>query len=434
MFSDISHLFLNTQPMNRTKAAEAMRAFYRFCKKPEPEIVFVNGPTELKEKFDPDDLGHSFFDYQTIAHFVTRRGTNKQLRLSSLVRQLFRDYWKMKGDGHYLGSSIVLMPEDYEYGEEDEWSKLATPLWDESFVTVNCQKKSYIMERPRIALTNDRGFHCADGPAIVFRDGTEIYCWEAEQFTREQLLHPETMTLKEIHHHSNKHIAIDLVGVEHYLELAKAWKPDVKGKFKKFFRFAEMEKDQSEFKYHEDRPYIADISHGSVNGQRKMILKYRDFNDMYILPIWEDISTYEESSLLFDPEDFDLWDVLNVDQMIWHRCFHIELGYQKGRFWLTEQKLPGWNYPNCIRNIVPDWFRAKMLRNQDAVYETDKYRITLKDGELNGEGDVKIHENIMHGNENVPDYFFDLDLESNTWEGLLEKWAQLSFEWLGMSS
>lgn len=48
------------------------------------------------------------------------------------------------------------------------------------------------------------------------------------------------------------------------------------------------------------------------------------------------------------------------------------------------------------------------------------------------DGPLVFNEPLFGGSENVPTYNFHLNLTSDSWEGLLEKWARLAFDWLAM--
>lgn len=450
MFNDITHLFLNTEPINRRKAKKAMQDFYRYCKQAVPEVIFVNGPKELAEKIDAEEEGFSFFDHNDIAHFVTRRGVGKKMRIHSDVRSLFWQFSKPKNmKSGYLGSSALLMPEDYQYKGKYDWDKCATEVWDNSYVTVNYKDKSFIVERPEVVMHNDRGFHCADGPAIVFRDGSEFYFWNSEQVTEEQLLHPERMKLEDIHDHSNKHMMIAMVGVDHYREMVKNWKPDVKGKFQKFMSFGEMldengnddrdydwsgpHRERAHGWMHVDRPRIIDFGKGSVNDAYGTIIKYRELGQMYLLERNDDVMETTFGKRYLEPHDLPLWNSLEIDETLSHSAFKMELGYQDKKFWL---KFPSDGGYRCHKDVAPAWFRAKMFLGEDAYYETDKYAVRWSkdrpDGmEYGGDFGKNFRpDSLFHGNENLPRIYFDVELNSDSWEGLLEQWSQLAFDWI----
>jgi hypothetical protein len=455
VFKDTTHLFVNTKPINRRKARKAMLEFYRYCRKKnpskcsdkDPKITFVNGPTELAAKIDLNKEGHSFFDFNDIAHFVTKRGVSRHDRLKSRISSIFWKYGRVKTNGGYIGSSALLIPEDYEYQGEYEWDKHATAIWDESLVTINFKDESFIVERPKVIRTNERGFHFADGPALVFRDGTELYFWEGEEVKKEHFLNPQAMTLNDIHSYNNKHIIIDMVGVDHYLELVKAWKPDVKGKFKKFFAFSKMivpedanaEKPWDRRGYgdmHKERPYKVILKNAEVNGVRGLVIREQTFGETFHFPGSLECNPFKHkyAKKIFNKRDKELWDILNIeDAMFYGHAMQIEIGFMNGKFWVKDKSLgEDTKYPLCHMDVAPAWFRAKMFRKQEAIYEGENYTVRWKDGEFEISGDIKPNRNLFGGNENVPDYSFHFYLESDSWEGLLEKWARFAFEWVNI--
>lgn len=441
---DISHLFLNTERINKRKATKAMKEFYRYCKQVEPEVIFVNGPTELKEKIDPEDEGFSFFDHQDIAHFVNRRGVSKIGRIKHRVQSLFWEFRRPnKMDTKFVGSSALLMPEDYECNGDSKWEKLATAVWNESYVTINFKNKSFIVERPMVALHNGRGFHCADGPSLIFRDGSEFHFWNGEEITEQQLLHPENVTLEEIHNHSNKHIMIAMVGVDNYLEMVKAWKPDVKGKFQKFGDFPQMfvagEEDKKEWNkksqasLYKEKPYKIKFSKSTVNGKYGTILKegkssIYHFEGSHYKTDW---TSYEQGKLLFEENDRDLLKSLHIEKTLSMCSFNLELGFMDKYFYLSTPRIKRCISPSCHKDAAPAWFRTKMFLGENVIYKTDKYVIRFKNGKLRWVGDLPKQSSFV-GNENLPIVYFDLHLASDSWEGLLEKWARFAFENIAM--
>lgn len=447
MFKDISHLFLNTKPVNRQKAADAMKAFYRHCGQDTPEIVFVNGPKQMAELIDPEEEGFSFFDRTPVAHFVTRRGVGKLDRVMAAIKSLFWQFRRPKKlDGKLLGSSALLVPEDYLYGGKDEWDKHATAVWDESYVTVNFKKRSFIVDRPQTIRHNARGLHCSDGPAVVFRDGSEFFFWNSTKVTEGQLLCPESVTLKEIHDRDDKHMMIAMVGVDRYLDLVKNWDPDVKGKFANFFGFGELVvagdddikenfNKQGDAWMYEKTPHVVDFSSGQIDDTRGVIAKYRKFNQMYMVGRNQDVMGTSLGRHL-TTLDKELWDLLAIKDMLLNSSSpRMTLWFKRGEFGLKFGKWKNSVTPPCRRKAAPAWFRAKMFLGEDAFYETDKYAVRwTREKGLEFAGDIDERSLLFSGNEDLPQVHFDVKLKSGTWEGLLDQWARLSFEWIKMST
>jgi hypothetical protein len=457
-FTNTAHLFTNTQPIDREEAAAAMTALYLHCGEPAPDIIFVNGPTELTEKLTPDLKAYSFFDKEPIAHFVNKRGSSWHDRLKQIVKGCF--YYtpsQVQGSGGLLvGSTPLYVPEDFKYGysvpknpEYDNFYSLATAVWNNSYMTFNCKGVSFIVERPSEVHTNEeRGFHRTDGPAIVFRDGTEVFVYEGVRVKKEHLLDPKSMTLEEIHRsRGHKHILIDMVGVDHYRSLCDSWKPPAtKDRFKNFFGFHEMviegedptlrvwDKTSKGWMY-KDRAYEVVLTTASVNKVRGLFIYHTTYSDSYY-HFADHPFECEAGKELFDPEDRELWDSINFYKgMTLAGVPSVIVGFKDGIFYARTKLYEDGSGRQYNRNCVPHWFRAKMLRNEDVEYVCDDYKVLFKDEKLFTDSinpSVKINGSIFGGNQNVPHVFDSFNLESDSWEGLLEKWAKFSFEWLGM--
>lgn len=460
-----THLFLNTTPIDKDKAAEAVRDIYKFCKQKVGRLVFVDGPQQLGLDFDPTQEPLSFFDHNDIAHFGGKRGTDKEDRIRSVISRTIRQVLPSIKVGEYLGSDIVSIPYYMNYDPQNDHCKmdvLLTNLWNNCYAVVSMKNTCYIMERPKIAISNDRGFHCKNGPAVVFKDGTEIYAYEGEWVKREHLLNPETMTLKDIHQgNSKKHILISLVGVDRYLDLVNQWKPDVKNKFKKFYDFHEMvvpgddEIEESWKKKgwghrHVEKPYTVRIQSGSVNRNYGTMFRHLDF-DSEIIHFKGDPFETDHYDLLFDKNDRDLWNVLNISEARSRAAHSFDITYQDGVFSVSTNKRYEGPCPHCHHDIAPAWFKAKMFLKEDAYYVNEKLdyvvKYDAKDDKVSIAGDnvllssstyksdkLLVRNSLFRGCENLPSYCFELNLTSDSWEGLLEKWAWESFDWLHLHS
>lgn len=464
MSTSILPLWLNTEPIDREKAATAMTDFYEFCGQPEPEIVFVNGPKELAEKVTPDLEGFSFFDHNDIAVFTSQYGIGKSDRVDGDMRALFWEWRKIKtANGKYLGSSAIFFPEKRFYKSEYKWSKLASEVWDNSYVTLSFKGKTFIVERPLVVETNDRGTHSTDGPAVVFRDGSEYYFWNSIQLTKDQFENPHRITLEFIHKQSDKHMWIAYVGVEHYLKMCKEWEPDVKGKFQKFFQFSQMivpedsiiekswnkkgrgwmyeDKPEDTEEWQKHSPYKVEFSKGTVNGKSGTVLKEEGRNYVRLPDYYGRYGKHwlksKQGRRLFDESDRELLDLLLINEQMSEASYRMEITYLNKQFKLAFPKDGRMIHGNCKKNVAPAWFRAKMFLGEDAYYETDKYAFKWsKEKGMEGAGDFgpNFRESpLFGGNEDLPTVWFDVELTSDSWEGLLEKWARLAFEWIQMN-
>jgi hypothetical protein len=404
-----------------------------------PKVVFVDGPTELYNNIS-DEEPIDLTCFNSIVHFVNKGGYGSRERVHSVICQVFS-----KRDGKSLDFPMFC-PVDYMYNIDraTEWEKLASAVWDQTYICFTFKDVCYVVERPLLVKSNERGLHCSDGPAIVFRDGTEIYCYEGILTTESNVLHPDKMTLKDIHqHNSRKHILIDLCGVDRYLDLCKSWRPDVKGKFQKFFGMSNIVNSNM----YVNNPYSVKFSHRNVNC--KYALRLDDNYDLYAFWKSKHVFDWDHSSKIFDESDRELWDLLDVGEVFSRGAvMGFTVSFQKGIFSVDSATYSG--FKTCSHDVAPSWFKAKMFRGQDALYENNElnYCIKYEEGQLLYAGDIelgssyttrnesskplKVRNSLFSGCENIPSYKFDIDIQSDSWEGLLEKWATLSFNWLGM--
>ncbi len=512
MFSDTTKLYTDTTPIDRDKACLAVRELYKFCNvsshasynkdKPrpvrDPEIVIVDGPTELKtlikELFKRIACGFlkeeegDFFDagsFNDIAHFVNKRGWSSKERMRSVIAHEFKlplpDHTFKAKDGRSIikkrrgWSSPMMLAIDYLYISEDNkedrcgydrWERMASKIWDNAYLVVTFLNKCFVVDRPKEVHINEMGFHRTDGPALVFRDGTEVYAYEGLGVEKKYIMEKDSLTLKDVHqHNSRKHYLIDLMGVDRYLKLVKEWKPpETKGRFNKFFSFARMvlptddlpdEKDERGFtKYRErgfgyhsykDKPYEVDFYLGKVNGEFGLVFSARDGGDIYHFPY--DTHPFDtEHCEIFEEQDRELWDLFDVKEMFSRSsAATFTLSYQNKKFRLKSDLLYE-HHPTCRHDVAPAWFKAKMFRQEEVEYVSsdEKYGVRWepnpnsathpRGGDLlfAGEfpGDKEPRGSLFGGCENLPGFSFTLDLEADSWEGLLEKWARLAFDWL----
>jgi hypothetical protein len=507
MFSDTTKLYTDTTPIDKDYAAAAVKELYCYCatssilphhrekKTPSrsPEIIFVGGPNELKEKIADlyRRIGCGFLDkdkaeffhaesFNDIAHFVTKRGWGPKERMHSVLAKIF-DFEIPKFMNQELQrrwASPMMLAIDWLYhpGDESEeergyidpWEKVASKVWDNAYLIVTFLDRCYVVDRPLEVHVNDMGFHRTDGPAILFRDGSEIFCYEGLRVDRKFIMEPETLTLKDIHqHNSRKHYLIDLVGVDNYLEMVKQWEPpETKGKWDKFFSFSKMvlptddlpdEKDERGFTkfrergygYHsyKDKPYEVDIYLGKVNGEFGLTFSARDGHEVYHFPYKDHPFDCEHGKDIFNEEDRELFDLFDFKEMF-NRSMAatFTLSYMNRKFRLKSSKLYE-HYPSCRHDVAPAWFKAKMFRKEAVEYISPDEKFGVKwepgldeegyergnlyfGGDFPGEKDPR--DSLFGGCDNLPSYSFDVDLEADSWEELLEKWARLAFEWLAL--
>lgn len=487
MFYDTTKLFYNTEPIDQQRARKAVIDLYSYCNKKSketdfwkgyidhapvaiPEVVFVDGPSELKDKVKITNWT-ALERFNDIAHFVTKRGTGVRERVSWVIESALRESVNYNRKERTWDGPLLIAV-DYLYEDknnpyrskyENKWEELATALWDEVYAIFTFCDTAYVINRPSLIKTKEfRGLHCTDGPALVFRDGTEVYCYEGIKVSKDNILNPDKMTLEDIHSHgSHKYLMIDLCGVDRYLEMMRAWKPDVKGMFSKFFSFPLMKPVPGTYdvqsygenwkgygSLYKKRPYVLKVDHQDINGD--YCLKMECSHSMFAFPTREHPFDFDYSSKIFEEKDRKLWDSLNIKEMFRRGPLKFEIKFKNGIFSIrTDLKTDG-HFPSCRREIAPAWFKAKLFRGQDAFYEADKYFVKYENGKLSYSDNVKfkgsvttqdmtededyiyISDSLFSGMDQLPGYEFDINLKNSSWEGLLKDWEQFSFEWLGM--
>lgn len=329
--------------------------------------------------------------------------------------------------------SPILAPDRLRYNKDTEFCQLISKVFENSYVCLTACDRCYVVERPLLVATNDRGFHCDTGPAILFRDGTEIYCYEGILVEKDNVLNPENITLDDIKKYSSKHILIDLCGVDHYLDMVKNWKPDAKGKLSKFFSFK-----GAEYK----RNLV--ISTGPVNDEWSLKFDCNNCN-LYSFPLKNNLSVFDFSyhKKIFSEEDRGFWDSLNIKEMFSRMLgSNLNINFHDGYCIFQENK----SRSKCYYDVAPAWFKAKMFREQEAFYDAGDYAVKYENGELSYSGNISVSATRKKSEEtddkiycfsplfagSLPYYEFDIHLTDTTWEGLLEQWQTLSFNWLEM--
>jgi len=475
-FSDYTvDLYLKTEPIDQKAAEKAVFDMYEYCKMEPPMVVYVRGLRELEDAIkcwsfsmamykEPGlqpmgpkglDLEHgSLVDlkgdpialekHNDIAHFYSGRGRGRYERMKSAVRQSVRGV-SYTGLGEGLWGA-ALLPVNYIYGDDSDrekrekksaykWDCLASKIWDETYFIVSYEHVCFIVERPEVIYHNESGFHRLDGPAVIFADGSEIYCYEGEVVGPRLITDPDSATLADVHQGNGKrHRLIELIGVDWYLSLVHDFKIDAKGKLQRFFHFSEIDKkNPEERKYWNERGYEVTIHPGTVNGQYGLRME-SDRHTSFIFYNRGDIFKDEHVGLLFDEHDRDLWQVLNLNEMFSRmRGADLIVGYKEGEFYVTTKAGYYVDHPACSHDVCPSWFKVFIRNGIDAVYEGNGCKVEVKDGKLNVlEIPDPHHDSLFGGNCNVPSFKFNLDIRSDTWEGLLEKWAHKAFNWLAL--
>jgi|TARA_Y100000034_G_scaffold135802_1_gene209206 hypothetical protein len=83
-----------------------------------------------------------------------------------------------------------------------------------------------MVERPTNFLCDARGvMHCENGPAVKFSDGMEAYYWHGVCVPKAVIMHPETLTVKDILSENNQEVRrlmMERVGYERIIDQADA--------------------------------------------------------------------------------------------------------------------------------------------------------------------------------------------------------------------
>lgn len=124
-----------------------------------------------------------------------------------------------------------------------------------------------------------------------------------------------------------------------------------------------------------------------------------------------------------DYELWELWELLNIKEVLNRNALKLILTYCNGQFSLSSKE-------DLKHDIAPAWFKANMFCKKPISYENDQFKVIYLNNNLEINSSIDYHSPTFSGNENIPYYYFKLNIKSNSWEGLLEKWAQLSFDWL----
>ncbi len=430
--------FTNTSKINQAHCRKAVKDLYKACGKSisGSAIYFTSGPREFANSVYEDKEANLWFDarkYNDIAHFGGGRSVTKSHRMKVAITSLYSESLK---DVERKWSSPILFPDQSLFYDDlsDNWEKAARAVMDECYGIYTCEDECFVFERPVEVHHNERGLHCIDGPAIKFNDlyKKDIYYYEGMKVTKEQLMHPEKITLSEICKEKyNKHIMIDLAGIDRYIDLVSKFTPDVKGKFQNFFSFAKFAKMPE---YTSRTEYKIEITTRFINGEHCLTLN--DDYHYFSFPLREDALKYPYISYILNKEDYELWNILNIREAMDRGPTKLILSYDHGKYSLKSQGAYSPNHPACDHDIAPAWFKTKILRGQDAVYENDHIHVEYNAAEkkIKTESNFDVKNSLFGGNQQIPSYGFDLEVVGDSWEEFLENWAYTAFDWLGLHS
>jgi hypothetical protein len=119
----------------------------------------------------------------------------------------------------YITAGRYIYDLPIDYSSWDHYERLAIHaagrFLHQDFAIV-CDRQS------RISKDDRHRPHCTDGPAIVFRCGTECYYWHGVKVTKQIICDPETLTREQLQTEKNSEIhrcIAERLGAERYLAL-----------------------------------------------------------------------------------------------------------------------------------------------------------------------------------------------------------------------
>lgn len=207
-----------TEPANRPLAEEAIRGLYKEAGHPEPKIViWCNSPAKALE------LIHAL---------KTTRMTRAQLDAllaapTVLVKEATQSLsaaWWGAMEAHWV--AFYLFGRDELGVKYEEKRSFQLNMWRNITMSA-CWWWGYanyaiISERPSVVQMNaQERLHCADGPALAFRDGYSVYNWMGVRVPRQVIMAPETLVSAQVLAYPNvevRRVMIERMGLEKFLE------------------------------------------------------------------------------------------------------------------------------------------------------------------------------------------------------------------------
>ncbi|MCH8076533.1 MAG: hypothetical protein IIC13_04570 [SAR324 cluster bacterium] len=254
---------LCTDAADRPRAEAAIANLYRDLGKNVPRFVWCDSPLSAYRAMDDEgrgalvanahwpNLGETEYNFFASVTATIRKRVEKDLE-NDLERRL--EDWLFNNFGGSLADDIQhglwnSMGRDIPnlritdlWGQQD--SALISPylfyeaiglqfesrarrllgLWEE--LARSCmwwwgyENLCFVCERPeRMLWSENTGFHCADGPAITFRDGWGVYVWKGLYVPPEMMEAPVTLkAIGEMENIEYQRVLIDRYGLERYFE------------------------------------------------------------------------------------------------------------------------------------------------------------------------------------------------------------------------
>lgn len=268
----------NTNPINREKAADAVKWLYReMLTQPEPEIIFCDSPEAVMQagvKIEGDGFRKNWSNY-------------------------YHNAWWVWWVGFYDYCLNVLFPEKKE--EFKQFLEFAEKT-RELHMIYPFEGTCFVVERPLRVSVNERGdLHNTTEKALEYRDGFGFYCltgrkvpeWVVKQdpktWTKEQVLsEPNTEVRREIIRKIGIQTAISLLGA------VTIHSKDYSG--------------AKHFLTHEGRAYeLLEVDFGTGGKRKYLKMKNASVADYHIEAVHPDCTTVDQAlgyreELLLGPE------------------------------------------------------------------------------------------------------------------------------------
>ncbi len=144
------------------------------------------------------------------AIFLDAIGLDSKIQFSAYFNWLIRSIWWGPWSidwlplHEFLLANFQILPQSpYSRAELTGWCNLARQASAYTFFERAC----FVCERPLELKQDERSrFHCADGPAISFADGYEIYSWHGISVSKEIIESPDSIDVKSIQFERNAEV------------------------------------------------------------------------------------------------------------------------------------------------------------------------------------------------------------------------------------
>ena len=191
---------------------------------------------DIPDWFDEHEKSLDCFDWFNI--------NPKDFAISNISSFIY-GAWDICWAGRYIFAQKFLDPNIY-HQENAKLLELWFQICQSCGLVYAFEKCCFICAKPTVIKVNSQGsLHCVDGPALRFVDGIELYFYKGVDFTdiKNDLLHPELITVDRIFKENNQEIKralVELYGYDRFIkdhgaelihedEFGKLWKKDIPG-------------------------------------------------------------------------------------------------------------------------------------------------------------------------------------------------------------